>query len=449
MKYLFTPLLGIFLLKIPNASAQLKVGNGINIAISSGANVVLNNISLEQGNTAITGDGKILLTGASTINTISAISSIKNISLDKAGGSVQLLNNLSVAGTLHLINGKFDLNGYDLNLGGTGTLAGENESNHVMGVSGFIVKQAVLNAPNLAAPGNLGLSITSTANLGNTTIKRGNYASSDGSNFSIKRFFDISPANNTALNATIKLKYLEAELNGLQENQLQLLTSANGGSTWSKVNTATLNTTNNEVEATGLATLNRLTLTNIFTTLPISAIYVSGKQTINGIALNWNTVNETEVSHFWVEKSLDGKSFTALLKVASLSHIKKDNLYQAFDKNPIAGNNYYRIKAVDYNGDINTSLPFMAAFNLAASNLFNVYPNPTTTLLNGSFYAEKPTQVNLQVISTLGKIEITSKISTQTGLNNFSINVAQLPYGTYYLRLAQQNNQQTIKFIKN
>lgn len=450
MKHLYLLLLGIWFLGTQDTQAQLKVANGASVVVSSGANVVLNNISLEQGNTPISDDGKILLIGTSSSTTISAGSSIKNVSIDKSiGTSVKLLNNLSLSGTLQLIKGNLDLNGHDLDLGTTGSLSGETENNYVTGNSGLIIRSATLNAPTAANPGNLGLSITSASNLGNTTIKRGNYPLTDGSNYTIKRFFDIAPTNNTGLNATIKLKYLEAELNGLQENQLELLTSANMGGTWSKVTTATLNVTNNEVEATGIATLNRLTLANNFTTLPISAIYVNAKQLTNGIALSWNTVNETEVSHFWVEKSSDGKLFRDVLKIASLSEIKKDNLYQALDKNPIAGNNYYRIRAVDYDGRTTTSMPLVVAFSLTENSLFTVYPNPTVKVLNGSFYTESEGKTTLQVISSLGKIEITRQIATNKGLNDFSIDVSILPIGSYYLKLANQNNYHPIKFIKN
>lgn len=448
MKHFYIPLLGILLFG-SYTNAQVKIDNGVNVIVSSGANVVLNNLSLEQGNTAIIGDGKILLTGTSTTNTISTTSSIKNISLNKTGASVKLLNNLTLGGTLQFTNGKLDLNGHDLDLGTTGSLSDENENSYVTGNSGFVIRQATLNAPAATDPGNLGLSITSSSNLGNTTIKRGNYALSDGSNFSINRFFDVIPTNNTALNATVKLKYLDAQLNGLQENQLKFLTSANGGSTWSEVNTATLNTTNNEIEATGLATLNRITLASNFTTLPISAIYVSGKQTGNGIALNWHTVNETEVSHFWVEKSTDGKLFKDILKVASLSQTKKDNVYWTLDKNPIVGNNYYRIRAVDYDGKTTTSLPLVVTYSLTNNSLLVVYPNPTTKLLNGSFYTDGQTQATLQVISNLGRVEITQQMAATIGLNDFSINVSVLPPGTYYLKLTHQNNYHTAKFIKN
>lgn len=448
MKHLYAPLLSILMLGTQSIKAQVQVSNGANVLASSGANVVLNNISLNHGNTPISGDGKILFTGNSATTTISG-NSIKNIVLNKtAGTSVKLLSNLTLSGTLQLISGKLDLNSYDLNLGTTGSLSDENENSYVTGNSGFVIRQATLNAPTTADPGNLGLSITSSSNLGNTTIKRGNYALSDGSNFSINRFFDVIPTNNTALNATVKLKYLDTQLNGLQENQLKFLTSANAGSTWSEVNTATLNTTNNEIEATGLATLNRITLASNFTTLPISAIYVSGKQTGNGVALNWHTVNETEVSHFWVEKSTDGKLFKDILKVASLSHTKKDNVYWALDKNPIAGNNYYRIRAVDYDGKTTTSLPLVVTYSLTNNSLLAVYPNPTTKLLNGSFYTDGQTQATLQVISNLGRVEITQQMAATTGLNDFSINVSTLPPGTYYLKLTHQNNYHTAKFIK-
>ena len=448
MKHLYFPLIGLLMLG-SQALAQLKVENGANVVITSGTNLVLNDIALNQGNTAITGDGQTMLIGNAT-STISSTSSIKNLTLAKTTGAfVNLLSNFAVTGTLKFTSGKLDLNSFDLNLGTTGILNGENESNHITGSAGTVISEATLNAPSDANPGNLGISLTSTANLGSTIIKRGNYALTNGANVSIKRFYDVTPNNNTNLDATVKIKYLDAELNGLTENQLLFLSSSDGGSTWAKPSTATLNTITNEASMTGRSSLNRFTLAANFTTLPISNIYVSGKPAVNGVALSWNTINEIGVSHFLVEKSSDGKSFREIAKITSLSSLKKDNLYQSFDKNPLIGANYYRIVGVDYDGTITPSLAVMVKFSLSDQQLLSIYPNPTSGNLNGTFYSDHTAPTSLQVISVIGKIEIVKQISTSKGLNDFSIDVSALPRGSYYLKLTQPSNSQTIKFIRN
>jgi hypothetical protein len=64
-------------------------------------------------------------------------------------------------------------------------------------------------------PGNLGAFITSAANVGVVTIRRGHVSQSGaGLASSINRYYSITAENNTNLNATLRLKYFDAELNG-------------------------------------------------------------------------------------------------------------------------------------------------------------------------------------------------------------------------------------------
>ena len=77
-----------------------------------------------------------------------------------------------VNGNLIFQQGFFDLGFYDLYL--SGLLVDESENSRITGsLGGELVVEAVLNAPSGQNPGNVGIEISSSADLGLTTIRRG------------------------------------------------------------------------------------------------------------------------------------------------------------------------------------------------------------------------------------------------------------------------------------
>ena len=64
------------------------------------------------------------------------------------------------------------------------------------------------------------------------------------------------------------------------------------------------------------------------------------------VNLEWQTSDETNVSHFVIERSTDGSSFTPIGQV----NFGPANNYAFTDNNAVAGKNYYRIESVDNDG---------------------------------------------------------------------------------------------------
>jgi hypothetical protein len=136
-----------------------------------------------------------------------------------------LQSNIDVNGNIVFTSGLLDLNNNNITLSPSSLITGETENTRITGTNGGYVQITVsLNAPASVNPGNLGATISSTNNLGTTTIRRGHVSQSKtGSpNFSINRYYDISPANNSTLNATLQFNYFNAELNGITETNLWL-----------------------------------------------------------------------------------------------------------------------------------------------------------------------------------------------------------------------------------
>jgi len=97
--------------------------------------------------------------------------------------------------------------------------------------------------------GNIGLDINAAGGApGTTTINRktGTALVGFGGDQSILRYYDVTAANNSALNAAIGFTYSPTELNSIVEANLLLNFSTNGGTTWGGKN-GTVNTSTHKI----------------------------------------------------------------------------------------------------------------------------------------------------------------------------------------------------------
>ncbi len=163
---------------------------------------------------------------------------------------------VTVNDTLSVILGDLNLNGQILTIAPTGYLT-ETAGNTVTGTSGYITTTRNLNAPSALNAGGLGAVLTTAVNLGSTEIRRG-HAVQNGLNgyTSILRYFDITPAANSGLNATLVYKYDDTELSGKIESALTLYKSTNGGSSWTGQG-GTVNTSANTISLSGIGSFSR------------------------------------------------------------------------------------------------------------------------------------------------------------------------------------------------
>ena len=92
---------------------------------------------------------------------------------------------------------------------------------------------------------------------------------------------------------------------------------------------------------------------DLFTAMPLGFTVVNASPQNEQISVNWKTVNENNMKQYFVERSLDGVVFTdmAAINAYNLSL----NSYIWTDHYPIGENNYYRIRSVGQDGEIQYS----------------------------------------------------------------------------------------------
>jgi len=243
--------------------AQLN-NKSASIVMTQGSYLVLSDMGFANNGVFTQSSGIVKMIGENN-STISGTVRPQFYSLQIAKGAtreVQLLTHVNIAGDVSFISGLFNLNNRNIFLVGTATIKGETELRRVMSTSGgYIEVTATLNAPASVNPGNLGIFISTSKNLGAAIIRRGHQSQliGGGNNNSLFRYYDIIPANNIDLNATLRFHYFNAELNGLDENNLVLFKKVNNV-TWANQGFTARSATGNYVYKNAITNFFRWTI---------------------------------------------------------------------------------------------------------------------------------------------------------------------------------------------
>ena len=260
------PVWSLALLPIGARAQGLHAGPGIHLVISGAPTLVLEDAALLNDGEWAPGNSLFVFTGNVSTKTVfiggSRPLAFYGLTLRLPKNGLRLDNNISVCGRLTMSSGRLELNNHTIDLGSTGSIAGERNESRITGIYGGTVKAtALLNAPQSVNPGNIGVEITSAAYLGVTTITRGHTPQSNATGAtSIQRYFDIAPSANTHLHASLRFYYFDDELAGNDKDALSLFASSNGQQDWALSGRDNANGIAGWVVKNGLGQLNRFTL---------------------------------------------------------------------------------------------------------------------------------------------------------------------------------------------
>ncbi|MBO9699239.1 MAG: T9SS type A sorting domain-containing protein [Sporocytophaga sp.] len=180
--------------------------------------------------------------------------------------------------------------------------------------------------------------------------------------------------------------------------------------------------------------------------LPVEFIHFSAeRQSASLVLLKWSTATEKNAKEFVIERSFDGINFVAVgtLKAAGNSNSQRN--YNFTDKNNSKNTSYYRIREVDFNGDI-TSTEVEPVIGSEASFKYSIVPNPNKGVFKVQvFNAEGKYQFN--VVDLLGKeVYVISGYSEGSAYEK-EIDLSYLPSGVYLINIIGETSIATEKLI--
>jgi hypothetical protein len=445
MKRLLYTFISLLLLQLTHAQNVVKIQPGTTVKVIGNTNITLADMSFDNDGIFLAGAGTILFSG----NSDAAVSGTApmlfyNLQMAKKGsGKLSLQKDIYISSGITFNTGNIDLNGRNIGLAFDALLNNESDNSRVIGsTGGYIEIAANLNAPAAANPGNLGAVITSSQNLELTTIRRGHVsqknAYSQGN--TILRYYDIEPTNNSNLNVTLRINYLEPELNTLSEPLLSIWSSTNNIS-WKSLGFSSLNNTDNFAEQAAINTMGRFTLSSINNALPLRFVSFNVRCDNGAINLQWKTADEINTSHFVVERSSNGVNYSAVARVQAggSSYAYKDN-------SAAYGRIYYRIVAFDLDGS-----KYFSGINNTSCNTtegLQLAPNPAKDYTWVTINTPTASRVTISLYNNKGQLVQSYRNNLLTGSNQLPLQVAGLPTGTYHGVASWGAQRQSFTLIK-
>lgn len=182
----------------------------------------------------------------------------------------------------------------------------------------------------------------------------------------------------------------------------------------------------------------------------VLSITLSGYLKDKTSQLEWNTVDENNVSNFEIERSIDNVNFNKVATKEAVGNTTGNTQYalnddvSTLDKESVI---YYRIKVVDRDANYLYSNTINLILNLNNTEIINVFPIPFVNEVSVSYTAEHVGDMDFTLTDVTGKKIVGFNKDIQEGVNIISIkNLELLSNGSYFLTMTDNYTGQ--KYVK-
>lgn len=173
--------------------------------------------------------------------------------------------------------------------------------------------------------------------------------------------------------------------------------------------------------------------------VPVTFTSNKAYQANKDVMVNWKVANQINIDKYEVERSADGINFTKTNITVAINTSSAD--YTWMDKDPLTGNNYYRIKSIDKNGNISYSLVMLVTIENSTSQII-VSPNPISgNVINLFFSHVQPCKSKLQLINSAGQTVISKNISISDNNMQKIVLRSKPAAGNYELKITSVDNK--------
>lgn len=172
--------------------------------------------------------------------------------------------------------------------------------------------------------------------------------------------------------------------------------------------------------------------------LPVIFNEVKAIKVSSGIEVLWSTATEINCDKFEVERSIDGVRFETICTKKGSGSSSLVHTYEAMDYSPEFGINYYRIKEINFDGEVMYS-KIVSEKNDFITGIITLSPNPAS---GNIIYLQSAAELShVDIFESNGKI--LKSVKRPTG----SIDISFLPKGAYYFRFYDINGRIFIKRV--
>jgi uncharacterized repeat protein (TIGR01451 family) len=183
-------------------------------------------------------------------------------------------------------------------------------------------------------------------------------------------------------------------------------------------------------------------------TLPVTLLSFTAAQDGDVVMLDWVTSDEVNNSRFEIERSAGG-SFYSSIGTAKAAPLNGDpeHFYHFTDMAPALGNNYYRLKQIDLDGNFAYSPIRNVDFNNLTVAVVKLFPNPVMAQQKLTLsIGQNAQQLNVRIMNSMGQTASIQNFNSVTGSVTLETNA--LSKGVYYIIvIADEKNLKPVKLV--
>ena len=135
--------------------------------------------------------------------------------------------------------------------------------------------------------------------------------------------------------------------------------------------------------------------------LPVDLVSFNASLDDKQVALRWETASEENNEGFEIQKSSNGRDWEVLEWVEGNGTTAELNTYDYLDRAPFAGDNYYRLKQIDYDGQFEFSDIVLLRYDVA-DVVVEVSPNPSPGDVNVNVLNPGKERMNIELYDSAG-----------------------------------------------
>lgn len=251
-----------------------------------------------------------------------------------------------------------------------------------------------------------------------------NATGGSGYSYDITLFYDDALLGTVTSEAAMQMGKKETGING----------------TWNYM-PATVNTAENSITVTGLTSFSEFTGTDVSVPLPVQLLSFTAQAKGKDVLVRWSTSSEVSNDRFVIERSEDGRNYTAIGSVKGKGNSNSLNNYSFTDAGAMSLHSatsylYYRLRQIDIDGTSKNSPVATVQLAGSAGKAEQAYPNPFTDKVGINMILTKAQMVDVRVTDANGNVVLTTRVQQPAGKAILSVpGVARLRAGVYILHL--------------
>ncbi|MEM8899053.1 MAG: LamG-like jellyroll fold domain-containing protein [Bacteroidota bacterium] len=365
-------------------TSDLTLTNG---TLTIGSNTLTIEGAISQTSGSLTGgtSSNITIAGSGSSTTLPAIT-LSNLTLNRANG-VSLGGALTMEGQLTLSNGLLNLNSQTLTLGDAATSTGGGSSTYIIATSGTLRKEFSSNGSfaypvgdaTYYSPMNLDFTASGYSSAyADVTLTASKHPNNSSTSHYLNRYWTVSSSGISSFSCDVTAVYDDNDVTGTE--------SSISGVKWNGIEWSLMsgiNTTTNTITGT----------VNSFSdfsggepaALPVEWLSFNAFSTSGQVTLNWETASELNSDFFAVERSRERTDWAEIGRVGAMGFSDDVQAYTYTDNNSTPGQNYYRLRQVDFDGQFEYS----EVRTVYVDPQLRVYPNPVGDFLQMELPAGK------------------------------------------------------------